>query len=653
MGNSASNQDLPRQHQIIHVPKRDMNADEQDALSKNGDFLNLVENVAAGSCILYVGAGLSHNADRLPLWDEMVLTIARDFGDIDKYPPEIFKTYKLEYLDDVNRRDSLRLTRVLKKLFDRNRRRVPILHKDLSKLPWAAVITTNYDDLIESAYNELRKDYFLIEADREIPLLGLKKATPIVKMHGSLDANADRVLAASEYVRFDQERAPMKAFILSLILQYPILFLGAGLSDPNMIKLFGQRAALREARHPCFYLSTDTPGFVRSYWNDHKFRFLPVGHHDYSQFITLLKRDVDAIRARKPEARGVTISSRWHYHVALKQLSLRDEGDGLRYESLQRKYLDYIHIPDYGQFTKDWERSLYGPLRANVAETLKFPHLSGTFGYVGPGINVPLFRDGIQNEEFQHHMEGIVLVDVSVEVLGEATRSMAQCWDGPNVSALAFDITGGLGSAWTKFLDNLCELPVDQLLASIQNASEPSNVYAWDGGTVSKVPFKDDLAVIYSEMVASFTGTPSLMAFETTLKTRAESDESVRGSVPEILKAVRKLWQRYNDVAYRTQIALMAEMVRPDGIIVVALDTEKRFDDRAKDSVFSFSDKRWLVNQLPEGVFLEEPRFSEFWWRDHPYGIPVGVAGFDDDYFLGHEHRIEFVIYRKRSVFRA
>jgi hypothetical protein len=80
-------------------------------------------------------------------------------------------------------------------------------------------------------------------------------------MHGSPDSQA-QVLTLSEYQAFDLKSNAMKALVLSYLLRHPILIVGAGLTDPNFLKLYSiVHESFGRFHHPAFYVSDDMPAF--------------------------------------------------------------------------------------------------------------------------------------------------------------------------------------------------------------------------------------------------------------------------------------------------------------------------------------------------------------------------------------------------------
>lgn len=95
----------------------------------------------------------------------------------------------------------------------------------------AGVITTNYDGLVDSLFpgyqRFVRQDDLLFS-----PVTGVGE---IFKIHGSADDPDSVVITDRDYERFDARRTYLTAKIMTIFGEYPIIFLGYSLSDPNIL----------------------------------------------------------------------------------------------------------------------------------------------------------------------------------------------------------------------------------------------------------------------------------------------------------------------------------------------------------------------------------------------------------------------------------
>ena len=140
------------------------------------------------------------------------------------------------------------------------------------------IVTTNYDDLMERAYQPLRKPYDVVvhmtdqekvlwwDHNKEEPqevlpddlLIDLDQVSVVYKMHGAIDRRKDRighyVITEDDYVEFltrMTRRSVIPPIFAEPFQSRPFLFLGYGLYDWNL------RVILNRIRS-----SGDTPSFA-------------------------------------------------------------------------------------------------------------------------------------------------------------------------------------------------------------------------------------------------------------------------------------------------------------------------------------------------------------------------------------------------------
>ena len=96
----------------------------------------------------------------------------------------------------------------------------------------AHIITTNYDQLIESSKNIFCEQYQVIVHDKD--LLNADKGKYIIKMHGDLSEPSSVVLKEQDYLDYSQKHVLIELFIKSLLTDHIVLFLGYSLNDYNI-----------------------------------------------------------------------------------------------------------------------------------------------------------------------------------------------------------------------------------------------------------------------------------------------------------------------------------------------------------------------------------------------------------------------------------
>ena len=204
----------------------------------------LIQRIISGKCVAVVGAGLSRGAG-LPDWAgalKHVLAWAekkghpiRDREQIDKMIGD--KTADLlmiaaELSEQLGR---TRYRQALNAVFRPPGVRPTEAHINLVSVPFAGVITTNYDKLIETAYAAGGASPPLVCTHAQAPELSAIMAgegTFILKAHGDIDQIETVILGRQDYQALLMNEAYSRCMSL-LCSQYTWLFLGFSLTDPD------------------------------------------------------------------------------------------------------------------------------------------------------------------------------------------------------------------------------------------------------------------------------------------------------------------------------------------------------------------------------------------------------------------------------------
>jgi len=564
-------------------------------------------------------------------------------------------TYKLEFLEYCRKQSPAKFRAVLEEQLLNPVRgtRVSRCHEVLASLPWAAIVTTNLDNLLESSFVAMGNDIVVVDNETNIASAGLRNNTLILKMHGSV-SSPDLVLTFSDYEDFDLHRPAMKAMVIALFARFPVLILGAGLSDPNVKNLYGiVYSVLGEAKHDCFYVSEPMPDFLEKVWVDRRFQFIHIRNEDLEGWLDELQANVEKLREKEQSRKEVEFLKR----NALLRMSEMIS----RYDRLQQEYLATVHIPDLTMFQNRWETTLYAPLRSKFINHL--PNgIARELLYIGPGPNAPLFRgptSSFAGDTVARRVKKLVLADVCPSVLQDAKQELASRFPDLETQELTIDISGGRGEALLQYLcDSLNSSNSTEELEERLNrdATRLESESAVASGTYLKQAcieqgVTQQFDVVYSEMVASFTGTAPVMAFETATKRkfsgqlRAEKGAEI---LERLTTKILNIWQRYNDAVFRLHILSLSHVLKEDGVMIIATDVEKKFAAPGKGSIFSFTstdlpDVDTTVARLDMRYMHE----SATWWVDQPFDFPITIEGVRAEYFLAHKHRISLVVYKK------
>lgn len=111
------------------------------------------------------------------------------------------------------------------------------LHQLLLELPWAEVLTTNWDTLLERGCTDVfNRNYRVVRALSEIP--GSKRPR-IVKLHGTLPANDPFIFTEEDYRTYPSKFAPFVNMVRQSMMENVFCLLGFSGDDPNFLHWSG------------------------------------------------------------------------------------------------------------------------------------------------------------------------------------------------------------------------------------------------------------------------------------------------------------------------------------------------------------------------------------------------------------------------------
>lgn len=99
---------------------------------------------------------------------------------------------------------------------------------------FAGVITTNYDTLLENIFN----DFTVLIGQDSLLVANTLNIFEIFKIHGCSSRPNSIVLNEKDYEYFNKKLKYLSAKLLTIFVEHPIIFIGYGLGDVNIRKLF-------------------------------------------------------------------------------------------------------------------------------------------------------------------------------------------------------------------------------------------------------------------------------------------------------------------------------------------------------------------------------------------------------------------------------
>jgi SIR2-like protein len=604
----------------------------------------LVDSLVLEQCVLVVGSGLSNNAQNLPTWGDFVREVHSKVP-TQGIPENQVDAYRLEFLAYAKRTHANEYREALASILGSESNVISPSHRLLTRLHFPAVITTNLDALLEDAFRRAHQQPVVIDEESKIATASLRRGPLIIKMHGSVGGD-QQVLTIDEYQDFDVKRQAMKALVVAYLSQCRALVLGAGLTDANFQRIYGLiHRSLGGFQNPVYFIHDGIPEFVQKVWEPKNFRFIRVAHESLTEWLKELTDDVEA-RARRLSVPRAGV------HEFAKENALDALAGVLdNYPELQSRYTAQIHVNDYKDFTEHWEETLYRPLREHVARWLPAPKRNLKLLYCGPGPHAPLLA--VPNTDLERAVKQVTLADLHADIVERAERQVRAVHERlQNVRQVTLDLTFGAGAAFTERLRRVLNetrtvMEVADALSDTSKLADeilPARQFAAMRKQVTNDLGADRFDVVYSEMVGSFFATPGLMAFRTQLYRRfaSASDAELQLAAERAVK----LWQVFNDRMCRLHFEMALDLTKAGGVAVIAVDTEKQYDDPSRKTLRSFSTPE---PKLPRRAGTRQLDHRQEYWRDHTHSFIARVAGRPVEDFLAHQHLVHVYAFERVS----
>ena len=280
--------------------------------------VSLIAELAARRCTLFLGAGASAgclSADGLrkpPLWREFLsqLKAALPTGtDVSSIDDLINKERFLDAAEIIHNKlvaaDFARLTRESFVLPRFNPSRI---HEAVLDIDPKIVVTTNYDDIYDNycrtgmahdGYNVCK--YY----DRHLVNDLRSPVRLVVKAHGCISDPSRIVLTRSQYFKERQQYGSFFNVLDALFLTNTILFVGYGLSDPDIQLVLENANIAAESSHKHYALISDDihPDVelaVASAYNIHFIKYPHGAHTQAEDAMKALATEVIQYRVANP-----------------------------------------------------------------------------------------------------------------------------------------------------------------------------------------------------------------------------------------------------------------------------------------------------------------------------------------------------------------
>jgi hypothetical protein len=216
----------------------------------------LINKIAHDDAVLFVGAGLSQGAG-LPGWRALLEPLADSIRLPDSQRIDLLKI--AWYYERERGRQAL-LDHIFEQT-DTIGKEPTENHHRLYRLGLRTWVTTNYDNLIERTFIELRGQFIKIVRDLNLSYTRTDRVT-LVKLHGDREQPDTIVITEWDFNTYFRRDPRIRDKLISLLLEKTFLFVGYSHNDPDFRRILDEIAYdLREHQRRAYAMLFDADKF--------------------------------------------------------------------------------------------------------------------------------------------------------------------------------------------------------------------------------------------------------------------------------------------------------------------------------------------------------------------------------------------------------
>lgn len=212
----------------------------------HGAVVSLSDALRRNKLILVIGAGVSQAAN-LPSWDSLIEPLRIDLRLPKPGPgtdPRLTDPlYIAEMYEQRSGKRALRskIVEQLSGAYQPTR-----LHEILVELDLRTIFTTNYDRLLEKAFEKIGKSIFVVSRDSDYSYQPSEEITTLIKLHGDLMSPSEIVITKSDMLDYPRTHPNILQGFKDKLKTHTALFIGVSLLDLNLETFVEQ--SLRDLR---------------------------------------------------------------------------------------------------------------------------------------------------------------------------------------------------------------------------------------------------------------------------------------------------------------------------------------------------------------------------------------------------------------------
>jgi hypothetical protein len=224
----------------------------------------LIEGIAKRNCVLWVGSdwplGFIEGMAP-PCRSELAILLASELADKQLISdlPSIARDYELDF-------GRQRLVQVILNCTQRPAYKVPELYQLATVLPFAAYVTTSYDELLEQALHSAGQSIMKVVKDLEATY-EQPGQTLVLKLYGCVSQPESLVVTEDDQINLGRRLKQVLDRVRLLFVAHPLLFIGHNPSDRYLKELYAEATfGLSEHARRAYIVWSNTEHSVARYW---------------------------------------------------------------------------------------------------------------------------------------------------------------------------------------------------------------------------------------------------------------------------------------------------------------------------------------------------------------------------------------------------
>jgi hypothetical protein len=230
-------------------------------LYEDPEYGTLQELIRKGSCVAFLGSGLSTTKGLYPGWEKVVSSLCQACG-LDEPTPEQEQNvdFMLDLADRACDRDEAAYCRTLAEIFGKPVVETRRAYDLLMRLKFKSYITTNFDPLLAMESQKPEHSCRGVYAPPALPAHEINNRA-IYYIHGRIEVGVtpqkDQVVLGQRNFEhaYSDTGGTLKSFLHQVFTFQELLFIGCGLREPQLMEVF---RICREVRNE---IKRERPGY--------------------------------------------------------------------------------------------------------------------------------------------------------------------------------------------------------------------------------------------------------------------------------------------------------------------------------------------------------------------------------------------------------